>query len=86
MFAKPGKDACRVKGMRAKVERCAEIRLTYLDKNAEPHERVLEGWNAIVAQHECDHLDGVLYVDRCDTQTLSFDTEFQRFGTHEGEE
>ncbi len=75
-----------VKGMRAQVERCAEIQIVYFDQKGEQHERVLEGWNAIVAQHECDHLNGVLYVDRCDTKTLCFDVEYQRFAAHEGEE
>jgi len=75
-----------VRGMKAQVDRCAEIQIRYYDQNAEQHERVLEGWNAIVAQHECDHLDGVLYVDRCDTRTLSFDAEHQRYRGSLGEE
>ena len=53
----------------------------------------LVGFPAIVAQHECDHLDGVLYVDRCDPRTLSFLPEYRKYGpysasgsTDEGEE
>ena len=45
-------------------------------------EKVLEvkGHGAVVIQHECDHLDGVLYVDRVDTRTLAFLGEYKRFG------
>ena len=75
-----------VKGMRAQVDRIAKIQLRYYDQNGEHHERILEDWNAIVAQHECDHLDGVLYIDRCDTTTLCFDAEFGRYHAALGEE
>ena len=75
-----------VRGMRARVERCAQVQIVYYDQNGQEHDRVLEGWNAIVAQHECDHLDGLLYVDRCDISTLSFDAEFQRYRSGFGEE
>ena len=34
--------------------------------------RHLDGFEAVVAQHECDHLDGVLYVDKADTKSLAF--------------
>jgi hypothetical protein len=33
-----------------------------------------------VAQHECDHLDGVVYVDRVEAQTLAFDEELRKHG------
>ena len=38
------------------------------------------GAEAIVAQHECDHLDGVLYVDKADRSTMTFLEEYRRFG------
>ena len=75
-----------VKGMRALVERHAEIRIQYYDQTGTPHDRVLKDWNAIVAQHECDHLDGILYVERCDPKTLSFETEFAKYGDGSEEE
>ena len=69
-----------VPGMRAKVARVSQIRLEGYDQDGNPLDEVLEGWDAIVAQHECDHLDGVLYVDKCDTRTLAFEDPFRRFG------
>ena len=75
-----------VRGMRAQVDRIAKLNLEYYDQAGTRRNRVLEGWNAIVAQHECDHLDGVLYIDRCDTKTLCFDREFERYRLPQEEE
>ncbi len=53
-----------VPDMRGYVERVRKIRLKFYDENEEFHDEVIEGFDAVVYQHECDHLDGVLYVDR----------------------
>lgn len=53
-----------VPDMRGYVERVRKIRLKYYDENEEFHDKIIEGFDAVVYQHECDHLDGVLYVDR----------------------
>ena len=46
----------------------------------EPLELELKGFLATVVQHEFDHLDGRLYIDRIeDTTLLMFDEEFERF-------
>ena len=38
------------------------------------------GWAARVAQHEADHMDGILFIDRMpDLSTLSFGEEFRRY-------
>jgi len=69
-----------VPGLRGFVERPQQVRIDYtaLDGNAQTLE--LEGFSATVFQHEFDHLDGVLYVDRItDTRLLSFDREFERY-------
>ena len=50
--------------MRGFVERIRKIRLKWYDENEDFHDEVVEGFDAVVYQHECDHLDGVLYVDR----------------------
>jgi len=43
-------------------------------------DRVAEGFHARVVQHECDHLDGVLYLQRMtDMRLLAFAEEWQRF-------
>jgi peptide deformylase len=69
-----------VEGMRAAVYRPRAVRLVAFDRDGTPKAYELEGFPAIVAQHECDHLDGVLFVDRCDTKTLAFLREYRRFG------
>ncbi len=66
--------------LRAAVIRPRAIRLTALDRQGEPVELELEGLSAIIAQHECDHLDGVMFVDRMDSRTLAFLDEYRRFG------
>ncbi|MCB1168637.1 MAG: peptide deformylase, partial [Leptospiraceae bacterium] len=53
-----------VPDMRGYVERQRKIRLKFYDEKEEFHEEIIEGFDAVVYQHECDHLDGVLYVDR----------------------
>jgi peptide deformylase len=66
--------------LRGVVPRIAEIELEALDRNGQPVRERFEGFAAAVVQHECDHLDGVLYLDRVsDTRTLSFVLEFQRY-------
>ena len=69
-----------VEGMRAAVERPSRVRLEAWDQNGEPVDLVLEDFDATVVQHECDHLDGILYVDRADTRTLAFLGEYRRWG------
>lgn len=47
-----------------KVSRSNSIRIQYLDENLEAHDEVFEGYKARVLQHEYDHLDGIMFVDR----------------------
>jgi peptide deformylase len=61
-----------VPGFQAKVERYEEVELRGLDENGdEKNPLQLRGWPARIVQHEIDHLDGVLYVDRMDSKTLA---------------
>lgn len=53
-----------VPGINENVKRPAKVLVNYLDENGEEHERWLEGFEARVFQHEYDHLDGKLFVDR----------------------
>ncbi len=69
-----------VDGMRAAVHRPRHVQVIALDRDGSPKGYELQGFPAIVVQHECDHLDGVLFVDRCDTKTLAFMREYRRFG------
>jgi peptide deformylase len=59
-----------VPDMRGYVERVRHIRLKWYDEKEEPHEAEIEGFDAVVYQHECDHLDGVLYIDRLKEPTM----------------
>jgi peptide deformylase len=69
-----------VEGFRALVERPDHIRLQALDRDGTAKEYELEGFPAVVVQHECDHLDGVLYVDRAAPRSLVNLREYRRFG------
>lgn len=69
-----------VEGMRGLVERPAHIQVKALDRDGSEKAFELRGFPAVVVQHECDHLDGVLYVDKVVPRTLMFLSEFRRFG------
>lgn len=53
-----------VPGIFAKVRRFNKIRFTYYDVNGREHKEEAEGYKAVVIQHENDHLNGVLFVDK----------------------
>jgi peptide deformylase len=53
-----------VPGLRGAVERYAHIRYTGFDAEGNTIDRTVQGFHARVVQHECDHLDGVLYPMR----------------------
>ncbi|MEO8459141.1 MAG: peptide deformylase [Dokdonella sp.] len=61
-----------VPGMRGLVPRHARIRYCGFDQSGKPIEREASGFHARVVQHECDHLNGILYPMRI--------TDFTRFG------
>ena len=69
-----------VPGLRAAVDRCSRVRVQALDEEGEPLDFEAVNFNAIVVQHECDHLDGVLYIDRCDTRTLATLENYRKHG------
>ena len=69
-----------VPNLRGVVPRFAEIRVTALDREGAPFERIVRGLTAGTYQHECDHLDGVVFLDRVkDPTTLCTWAEFDRF-------
>ena len=61
-----------VPGLRGVVPRVAKLRYSGYDLAGRRIERVAEGFHARVVQHECDHLDGILYPMRM--------RDFTRFG------
>jgi peptide deformylase len=67
--------------LRGLVPRRRAVRLEALDRHGEPYALELEGYPAVVAQHETDHLDGVLFIDRMpDLRSLAYGREFARYG------
>jgi peptide deformylase len=60
-----------VPGWQAVVARPAMVRLTGQDEHGRPLDEVFSGWPARIVQHETDHLDGTLYLDRAETRSLS---------------
>src|SRR5918999_271443 len=66
--------------IRGMVPRHTDITVKALDRNGKVMELRLRGFPARVAQHETDHLDGVLFLDRMKSmQSLTFLEEFSRY-------
>lgn len=50
-------------GVHEKVARAKQIRVRYLDENLVEHDEVIGGFAARVVQHECEHLEGHVFID-----------------------
>ena len=69
-----------VPNMRGNVNRHVNIRVRYWDRDGHRHDTVKRGLTAGTFQHEVDHLDGLLFLDRVDdTRTLTTWEQFERF-------
>lgn len=68
--------------VRGVVARPAAVHVRALDRHGRQIDLQLHGFPAVVAQHECDHLDGVLFVDRVQPRTLTFLEELRRHGPY----
>ena len=69
-----------VPGLRGFVERPAHIRYRGFDHEGRQIERTAKGFHARVVQHECDHLDGILYPQRMsDLKQLIFESEVRHW-------
>ena len=76
-----------IPGLRGIVPRFERVRLDALDRGGRPYTAEASGFFARVIQHECDHLDGNVYLDRMDDmRTLSFLAELHRHGPDDEEE
>jgi peptide deformylase len=72
--------------LRGKVPRPRDVIIRALDRRGKPFEMALKNYPARVVQHETDHLDGVLFLDRMTSfETLTFLEEFQRYQSNHGE-
>ncbi|NDG85255.1 MAG: peptide deformylase [Proteobacteria bacterium] len=69
--------------IRGLVYRPRKIKVDYLDLHAKPQSVTVEGFGATVFQHELDHLDGVLFIDRIEykpgASPISFVEEYSRY-------
>ena len=64
--------------LRGWVPRHAALKLRAVDRRGRPFERIVSGFEARIVQHEFDHLDGVLFLDRMqDLRSLAFLDEWQ---------
>lgn len=54
-----------IPGISENVSRVEHIRLDWLDEDFKPHSEELSGFVARIVQHECDHLEGVVFTDHC---------------------
>ena len=68
-----------VPGLAGVVARHRSVRIDAFDADGQPFSAVLSGWPARIAQHEIDHLRGILYLDRVETRSL---TTLDNFATH----
>jgi peptide deformylase len=61
----PMNEGClSIPNLREEVKRESHIRIKYFDEAWEFHDEVFDGYKARIIQHEYDHLDGILFVDR----------------------
>jgi len=66
--------------LRGQVPRHTRVRVEAYGRDGTPLRFTAEGFHARVVQHECDHLDGTLYVDRMRSMaTLTFLPEFHKY-------
>lgn len=63
-----GQEGClSLPGLRGRVPRHTRIHVSYRTPEGTHCAEWIEGFTAVIFQHECDHLDGTLYIDRADS-------------------
>ena len=71
-------EGCLSVPLRGNVQRYVNIRVRYLDRDGIERDEIKRGLTAATWQHECDHLDGVLFIDKViDPSSLATWTEFE---------
>lgn len=68
-----------LEGLGAIVDRALNVRVDCLNERAEPVTINAHGWYARILQHEIDHLNGTLYVDRMKSRTLTTSENMFRY-------
>jgi peptide deformylase len=65
--------------MRGLVPRYTDVIVSYVHpETLKPQKDTVHGYTAVIFQHECDHLEGRLYIDRADTVYVSTAWEAER--------
>lgn len=68
-----------VPGQRGLVPRYRQIDVSYLDRHGEVHRQSLQGFVARIFQHEYDHLQGIVFLDRIENpDDILTEAEYQR--------
>jgi len=77
-----GEEGClSVPNVRASVMRFCKVRCEGMDENGNHMEFIAEGFHARILQHECDHLDGMLFTSRAENKPEN--PQSQPFGSNE---
>lgn len=67
-----------VPGIRGLVPRYRSVTVDYLDRNGQPQRQTFDGFVARIFQHEYDHLQGIVFIDRVEhTTELMSEQEYQ---------
>jgi peptide deformylase len=72
-----------VPDLRGSLPRYLSVRVRYLDRDGVEHEDVKRGLTAGTYQHEVDHLDGILFVDRAEPRSFATWEQFERYQQEE---
>jgi len=77
----PGWEGClSIPGLRGMVARYPTVKVNAFDTDGEPLSFQAEGFHARVIQHEHDHLDGIVFLDRMrGMDSLMFEEEWERY-------
>ena len=71
-----------LRGLQAVVSRPASVRLDFTDPTGTARQQEFSGWQARIVQHETDHLQGTLYIDRAELRSLSNNAEYSARWAH----
>lgn len=73
--------------LRGLVPRHGEVRVQGIDRDGKPVDHVVAGFEARIVQHEYDHLNGVIFLDRMrDLRSLSYTAEWESYMAGENED
>jgi peptide deformylase len=72
-------EGCLSVPWRGVVARHVNIRVRHLDRDGTAHDDVVRGLTAGTWQHECDHLDGIVFADRADPSSFTTWDNYDRF-------